>query len=203
MPLGIPPSTSVRSFVAMSSLKMSSRWRLESAMRASTLSPYFDAMKRCVSLRRRSEAGGRRLEPATAGIEETAYELNGRNAAANHILQRRASPKDRVAIRQRHPAVGERFTVEDVERLEDADQIRDPQHCIRIERASRRLFHRVVRAARHPAEEPHRILIAQLPEFHDVEKGFQRRRAQPRALLARRDVDELGRGVAGLRIGEN
>src|SRR5580658_6624170 len=124
MPVGIPPSTRRRSFVALSSVKRSTRCRFESAIRPRTLSPRFDAMNRCVSVWRTSEVFGNGLDAATTRVEEPANGRKRLNTAASHVFQRRDAAKDRTLIWKTDPPIGERLAMENVECLEDADQIR-------------------------------------------------------------------------------
>src|SRR5262245_66534973 len=120
-------SASSRSFVALSRSKMSPRCVSSSAIRASTLSPpseYFEGTSRCVSFRRTRFVRGR-LTCHPAERRQVGEQSASPGAALDHVGKRRLSTKDAVGVSPLDPGVGELLGVENVERLEDADEIGD------------------------------------------------------------------------------
>src|SRR5436190_22779305 len=100
-------------------------------------------MRRWVSNRRTSATVGSGWSPGAAGIEEPANRLHRRHAAANHVGERRLTGKDRILVRQEHPLVREASGMQDLQRLEDADEIRDAGEPIGVEHAIELAFHLV------------------------------------------------------------
>src|SRR5262249_61889537 len=63
--------------------------------------------------------------PPPPRVGKSANSLHRRQPAFDHVGKRRLSTKDAVGIGPLHPSVGELLGVENVERLEDADEIGD------------------------------------------------------------------------------
>ena len=66
-------------------------------------------------------------------IQKSAYRREGRQTALHEILMRRHPAKDSVLVWQLHPAVRQLLAVENAQRLEDADEIGDPEKLVLVE----------------------------------------------------------------------
>src|ERR1700722_9659082 len=86
--------------------------------------------------------------------------------------------------------------MENIERLEDADEIRDARQPVGVEHPIGVLFQLVEGAIRHSAEEHARIFVADVPARHDVEERPDRGGAEPLPLALRRKIDQRGWLVA-------
>ena len=113
-----------------------------------------------------------------------------------------APPKIRFLFGSVHPAVGERLAVEDVQRLEDADQVGDPPQLVLVEDPVGVLLHGVEGAVGHAAEQLPGVLVAHAPSFHDVQEDPDRSGAQALALGRIGEVDERRRIVPSGGVGK-
>jgi len=66
--------------------------------------------------------------------------------------------------------------VQDIDRLEDAEQVRDSEHLVNVQDLILWvLLHLVKRAIGDPAEQHLRILVAYLPYLHHIKEHDERR----------------------------
>src|SRR4029079_19573067 len=122
--------------------------------------------------------------PGAARVHQPPDRLHCRQTTANHVGKRRVAGEDGIAVRQLRPLVGELRRMEDVQRLEDADYVRNAGKTVGIEDAVRVALHLVERAVADAAEQRARFLVADLPARHYAEERFERRRRQPFTLGA-------------------
>ena len=88
--------------------------------------------------------------------------------------------------------------MQDVQRLEDPDEIRDALQLVGVQDPPPRApLHLIIGAIGDASQELASVFIAYLPAVDQLEEGLQRRAAQPLALAPLLQVDERRGIVAG------
>src|SRR5262245_45385614 len=95
-----------------------------------------------------------------------------------------------------HPLVGQAPRVKYVERLKNADQIRDAREPISVEDAASVPLHLIEWPIADVAEQRAGILVARLPARHDIEKCPEGRHGETLAFLARAEIRHGSRPVS-------
>jgi hypothetical protein len=98
-----------------------------------------------------------------------------RHAPFAHVGQRGFARENRICIRELHPGVSEFRTIENVQRLKNADQERNTREFVLIERFGSAPFELIERAVRNAAEQVAGVFIAQFPVCGQAEEGAIRR----------------------------
>jgi hypothetical protein len=73
------------------------------------------------------------LHACTSGIKQPAHVLHGGQAAGNHVFERSFPAKQDVRVGKLNPFICQFLAVQDIDRLEDAEQLRDSEHLVNVQ----------------------------------------------------------------------
>lgn len=138
--------------------------------------------------------------PTAPRIEKLPDRCKCRNPATDQIFNRRHPAENPVLVGELHPTVGEIFAIDDVQRLEDADEIGNPAQFVFIQRPATALLQRVEGSVGDPSEQLPRGFITDFPFFHDVEERPDRSAAQAFTFRSLGQIDQRRYLVAARRI---
>src|SRR5579862_444825 len=96
--------------------------------------------------------GGVGFLAAATRIEQAANDFHRWCSALQHVMQRRATGKERVCIRELYPAISQSRSIEDIQSLEDADQIRNALQTVLVQNVARVLLQLIIFAVGDAAE---------------------------------------------------
>ena len=132
------------------------------------------------------------LATTAAGVEQLPYAHHGGQTAAQHKSKGSFSGKHDVGVGELHPGVRESATVEDVQRLEDADEELDTGELVLVESALGTALELVKAAIGDATQQAAGVLVAELPTASDGEEAFDSGGTQAFLNAAVRQVDGLG-----------